>query len=94
MHGTIDIVEKVEGFRDQLIPVTQQALLDLLLAASEHMVGICGLQYSIDMNDSLLFVSGKMEYLCQAKRHVVNIKIVQNKWQFYKYDGIDKFAMS
>ena len=40
VHGTIDIVQKVESFTDQFVPITEVALLNFVLAAGEHMVRI------------------------------------------------------
>ena len=40
MHSTIDIVEQVEGLRDQLVAITSQTLLNLLLTTRKHMVSI------------------------------------------------------
>ena len=40
MHGAVDIVEEIECLTDQLVALSQQTLLNLCLAAREHVVGI------------------------------------------------------
>ena len=43
MHRSVDVVQEIVRLGDQLEPVAKEALLDLLLARGEELIGIAGL---------------------------------------------------
>ena len=42
MHGTVDVVQQVEGLVDELVAVLEETLLDLGLAGGVEVVGVGG----------------------------------------------------
>ena len=65
MHRPVDVVQQVEGLADQVEALAQEALLDLALAAREHVVRVRSLRR--DAHASALTT---------PTRHCIDVKIV------------------